>query len=91
MNSNNPSFIMQIMPFLLMILIFYFLLIKPQQKQLKERQKMLSNLKVGDKVLTAGGIIGTISSLNNDQIEVEIAKNVKVTMLKSSVTSVLNN
>jgi preprotein translocase subunit YajC len=74
-----------------MILIFYFLLIKPQQKQLKERQKMLSNLKVGDKVLTAGGIIGTISSLNNDQIEVEIAKNVKVTMLKSSVTSVLNN
>jgi preprotein translocase subunit YajC len=82
---------MQIMPFLLMILIFYFLLIKPQQKQLKERQKMLSNLKVGDKVLTAGGIIGTISSLNNDQIEVEIAKNVKVTMLKSSVTSVLNN
>jgi preprotein translocase subunit YajC len=91
MNSNNPSFIMQIMPFLLMILIFYFLLIKPQQKQLKERQKMLSNLKVGDKVLTAGGIIGTISSLDNDKIEVEIAKNVKVTMLKSSVTSVLNN
>ena len=91
MNSNNPSFIMQIMPFLLMILIFYFLLIKPQQKQLKERQKMLSNLKVGDKVLTAGGIIGTISSLNNDQIEVEIAKNVKVTMLRSSITSVLNN
>jgi len=82
---------MQIMPFLLMILIFYFLLIKPQQKQLKERQKMLSNLKVGDKVLTAGGIIGTISSLNNDQIEVEIAKNVKVTMLRSSITSVLNN
>jgi preprotein translocase subunit YajC len=74
-----------------MILIFYFLLIKPQQKQLKERQKMLSNLKVGDKVLTAGGIIGTISSLDNDKIEVEIAKNVKVTMLKSSVTSVLNN
>jgi preprotein translocase subunit YajC len=74
-----------------MILIFYFLLIRPQQKQLKERQKMLDGLKVGDKILTVGGIIGTISSINDDKIEVEIAKNIKVTMLRSSVTSVLNN
>jgi preprotein translocase subunit YajC len=78
-------------PFLLMILIFYFLLIRPQQKQLKERQKMLDGLKVGDKILTVGGIIGTISSINDDKIEVEIAKNIKVTMLRSAVTSVLNN
>jgi len=91
MNNGNPSFIVQIMPFLLMILVFYFLLIRPQQKQLKERQKMLENLKIGDKVLTAGGIIGVISSLNNDQIEIEIAKNIKITIVRSAVTSVLNN
>jgi preprotein translocase subunit YajC len=78
-------------PFLLMILIFYFLLIRPQQKQLKERQKMLDSLKVGDKILSVGGIIGTISSINDDKIEVEIAKNIKVTMVRSAVTSVLNN
>jgi preprotein translocase subunit YajC len=74
-----------------MILIFYFLLIRPQQKQLKERQKMLDSLKVGDKILSVGGIIGTISSINDDKIEVEIAKNIKVTMVRSAVTSVLNN
>ena len=90
-NASSQSFIVQMIPFLLMILIFYFLLIRPQQKQLKERQKMLDGSKVGDKILTVGGIIGTISSINDDKIEVEIAKNIKVTMLRSAVTSVLNN
>jgi preprotein translocase subunit YajC len=90
-NVSSQSFIVQMIPFLLMILIFYFLLIRPQQKQLKERQKMLDSLKVGDKILSVGGIIGTISSINDDKIEVEIAKNIKVTMVKSAVTSVLNN
>jgi preprotein translocase subunit YajC len=90
-NVSSQSFIVQMIPFLLMILIFYFLLIRPQQKQLKERQKMLDSLKVGDKILSVGGIIGTISSINDDKIEVEIAKNIKVTMVRSAVTSVLNN
>ncbi|HOJ87071.1 MAG: preprotein translocase subunit YajC [Elusimicrobiales bacterium] len=88
MNAAQPSAIMQILPFILMIAIFYFLLIRPQQKQMKERQKMLDSLKVGDKVITVGGIIGTITSIKDNEIELEISKNVKVTALKTAVTSV---
>lgn len=88
MNASQPSAIMQILPFILMIAIFYFLLIRPQQKQMKERQKMLDSLKVGDKVITVGGIIGTITSIKDNEIELEISKNVKVTALKTAVTSV---
>lgn len=79
----------QIFPFILMILIFYFLLIKPQQKQMKEREEMLNALKVGDKVLTVGGIIGIITSINDNEIELEISKNVKVKAVRTSVTSVI--
>lgn len=79
----------QIFPLILMIIIFYLLLIRPQQKQMKERQKMLDGLKVGDKVLTVGGIIGTITSLTENEIELEIAKNVKVKAVRTAVSSLL--
>ncbi len=91
MDANQPSILMQIFPFILMILIFYFLLIRPQQKQLKERQNMLNNLKVGDKVITVGGLIGTITEIKDNEIELELAKNIKVKALKTAVTSLLNN
>jgi len=90
MNISQPSALMQIFPFILMIIIFYFLLIRPQQKQMKERQKMLDELKVGDKVLTAGGIIGTITSIKDQEMEIEIYKNVKVKAVKTAVTSLIN-
>jgi preprotein translocase subunit YajC len=85
----NTSALMQLVPFILMIGVFYFLLIRPQQKQMKERQKMLESLKVGDKVITGAGIIGDITSINQDKIEVEISKNVKVNFLKNSVISIV--
>lgn len=91
MNASQPSAIMQVLPFILMIAIFYFLLIRPQQKQMKERQKMLDGLKIGDRVLTVGGLIGTITSIKDNEIELEISKNVKVTAVKSAVTSITNN
>mgnify|MGYP000856589663 CR=1 FL=1 len=91
MKASQPSIWMQLFPFILMIVIFYFLLIKPQQKQAKLRQKMLNELKVGDKVLTAGGIIGTISSIRDNEIEIEIAKNVKITVVRSAVTTVVTD
>jgi preprotein translocase subunit YajC len=87
--NGNTSALMQLVPFILMIGVFYFLLIRPQQKQMKERQKMLESLKVGDKVITGAGIIGDITSINQDKIEVEISKNVKVNFLKNSVISIV--
>lgn len=83
MNANSP--LMQMVPFILMIVIFYFLLIRPQQKQMKERKIMLDALKNGDKVITSAGMVGVITSINQEKVEVEIAKNVKVTFLKNSI------
>ncbi|GAB4033213.1 MAG: hypothetical protein Fur0012_12600 [Elusimicrobiota bacterium] len=83
MNANSP--IMQMVPFILMIVIFYFLLIRPQQKQMKERKLMLEALKIGDRVITGAGMIGSITAINQEKVEVEIAKNVKVNFLKNSI------
>ncbi|MAD61600.1 MAG: preprotein translocase subunit YajC [Myxococcales bacterium] len=72
-------------PFAIMILIFYFLLIRPQQKQEKERQEMLSRLKKDDQVITSGGLIGTISSVQDKEILIEIADKVKVRVAREDV------
>ncbi|MCX7641433.1 MAG: preprotein translocase subunit YajC [Elusimicrobiales bacterium] len=88
MNGMN-QILANIFPLILMIVIFYFLLIRPQQKQMKERQKMLNELKIGDKVLTVGGIIGIITSVTDNEIELEISKNVKVKAVKSAVSNLL--
>jgi len=86
----NQNALMQFVPLIIIMFIFYFLLIRPQQKQMKERNAMLANLKTGDKVLTNGGIIGLIIGIREDELEVEIAKNVKVTMVRSSVAGLAN-
>jgi len=88
---NPNSALMQLVPFLLMILIFYFLLIRPQQKQMKERNEMLKSLKPGDKILTNAGLIGTIINIKEQEMEVEIAKGVKVNFVKNAVATVLKN
>lgn len=76
-------------PFIVMILIFYLLLIKPQQKQMKERKKMLESVKVGDRVITNSGMYGTISAINGEEMEVKISENVKVKMIKSAVQNIV--
>lgn len=81
----NQNTLMQFVPLIIIMVIFYFLLIKPQQKQMKERNAMLKALKAGDKVLTNGGIIGVITAIREEELEVEIAKGVKVTMVRSAV------
>ncbi|MBU2574545.1 MAG: preprotein translocase subunit YajC [Elusimicrobia bacterium] len=86
----NQNALMQFVPLIIIMFIFYFLLIRPQQKQMKERNAMLANLKTGDKVLTNGGIIGLIIGIREDELEVEIAKSVKVTMVRSSVAGLAN-
>jgi len=79
-------------PLLFMIVIFYFLLIRPQQKKQKIHQNMLSELKKGDRILTSGGIFGLIERIKDDgTLVVKIADNVKVEFAKSSISSVVKN
>jgi preprotein translocase subunit YajC len=73
----------------LIFVIFYFMIIRPQQKRQKERQKMLDALEKGDKILTAGGIYGTVVGIEDKTVLVQIADNVKVKVDRGSVGSVL--
>lgn len=77
--------------FAAIFLIMYFLMIRPQQKRAKEREKMLSELKKGDKVIMSGGIYGTITHIEDKTVVVQIADNVKVKFEKSAVAAVLKN
>jgi len=77
--------LMSFLPLVLMFVIFYFLLIRPQQKKQKEMRELLKNLKRGDKILTGGGIYGRIDSLTDDKVNVEIAPNVVITVMRSYV------
>ena len=75
----------QLMPLFLIFGVFYFLLIRPQQRRVKEHKAMVEGLKRGDKVITSGGITGTVERLiDNDKVEVEIAENVKVEIVKAT-------
>ena len=81
----SSSGIGQFIPLILIFVIFYFFLIRPQQKKVKEHKFMVENLKRGDKVVTAGGIVGRVERIiDNEKIEVEISDNVKVEIIKST-------
>ncbi len=81
----SGSGIAQFIPLILIFVIFYFFLIRPQQKKMKDHKAMVATLKRGDKVITSGGIIGSVERvLENDKIEVMIADNVNVELIKSS-------
>jgi len=87
--AEGPSPFSMLLPILGMLLIFYFLMIRPQQKRQKEVQKMLSAVKKGDRVLTASGLYGTVAGVKDDVLVLQIADNVKVEMVKSAVTGVV--
>ncbi len=77
--------IAQLIPLILIFIIFYFFLIRPQQKKVKEHKIMVENLKRGDKVITSGGIIGEIERIvDNDKVEVLVSENVKVEVVRST-------
>ncbi len=80
---------MQFLPLIAIFAIFYFLLIRPQQKKQKELKKLIDGLQKGDEVLTAGGIIGRIKALDELYVEIEIANNVAIKMQRTSVVNVL--
>ena len=83
----------QFIPLILIFVIFYFFLIRPQQKKVKEHKIMVENLKRGDKVVTSGGIIGTVERIiENDKAEIVISDDVKVEIIKSTgIQGLLNN
>ncbi|HYZ63596.1 MAG TPA: preprotein translocase subunit YajC [Acetobacteraceae bacterium] len=81
----------QFLPLVLIFAVFYFLLIRPQQTRQKELKAMLAGLRRGDRVVTAGGILGTVQRVKegSNEVEVEIAPNVRVTVLRETITTVL--
>ena len=86
MNGQFAQFI----PLILIFIIFYFFLIRPQQKRVKDHRTMVSSLKRGDEVITSGGIIGIVERvMEDDRIEVKLSDNVKVQIIKSTITSLL--
>ena len=89
----SGSGIGQFIPLILIFVIFYFFLIRPQQKKVKEHKLMVENLKRGDKVVTSGGIVGSIERvIDNDKVEVLISDSVKVEIIKSTgIQSLVSN
>ena len=82
--------IAQFIPLILIFVIFYFFLIRPQQKRVKDHKAMVESLKRGDEVITSGGIIGIIDRvMDDDRIEIIISGDVKVQVIKSTITSLL--
>ena len=79
-----------LLPIALIFVVFYFLLIRPQQKKAKAHRELVAALRRGDRVVTAGGIMGTVAKVSNDQeVLVEIAEGVRVRMVRSQITDVL--
>ena len=86
----NGQGIAQFIPLILIFVIFYFFLIRPQQKRVKDHKAMVESLKRGDEIITSGGIIGTIDRvMEDDRIEVIIGENTKVQIIRSTITSLL--
>ena len=80
----------QFIPLILIFIIFYFFLIRPQQKRVKDHKSMVAALKRGDEIITSGGIIGIVDRvMEDDRIEVTIGENTKVQIIRSTITSLL--
>ncbi|WP_039458406.1 preprotein translocase subunit YajC [Candidatus Jidaibacter acanthamoebae] len=90
--TQQPSMLTSFAPLVLIMVVFYFLLIRPQQKKMKEHQGMLNKISKGDKIVTSGGIFGQVVKVeeNSNYLVVEIAENVKVKIKRESVSEVIN-
>ena len=87
--ASPMEMVQQFFPFIIVIGIFYFLLIRPQQQKAKQLKAQLSDLRRGDNVITAGGIIGTVARVvNDDEVTVEIAEGVRVRVVRSTITGI---
>ena len=87
--AQQPSMLASFIPLILIFLIFYFLLIRPQQKKQKEHKVLLDSIQRGDEILSSGGILGKVIRVDNDKLTVEIAKGVNVIIIRSTVADVI--
>jgi preprotein translocase subunit YajC len=89
--AGGGEAMIQFLPLILIFVVFYFLLIRPQQKRAKDHQETLKAIRRGDRIVTAGGIIGTVIKVGSpdEEVQVEIAENVRVRVVRSTVSSVL--
>jgi len=86
---GTQDILIQIAPFGIILVIMYFLILRPQQRRQKSHQDMVANVRRGDTIVTAGGLIGNVSKVNDEtEVEVEIAQNVKVRVLRGMISDV---
>jgi preprotein translocase subunit YajC len=88
--SGPMALVTSLFPFLLIFVVFYFLIIRPQKKRQQDHEKLLENLKKGDRVLTQGGMFGTVVGVQKDRVILKVAENVKIEYQKSAIVAVLD-
>jgi preprotein translocase subunit YajC len=88
--GGTAGLLMGILPWLLIFVIFYMLMIRPQQRRVKEHQAAIAAVKKGDDVITGGGIRGRVTKVGDEEVEVEVAQGVKVRVVKSTISAVVN-
>ena len=88
--GGGSDFLVQLFPLVLIFIVFYFLLIRPQQSKMKAQREMLAGVKRGDRVVTGGGIIGLVTKVISDnELQVELAEGVRVRVLKQTITDII--
>ena len=88
--SGTTAFFFNVFPLVLVFVIFWFLMIRPQQKRMREHQAQIAAVKKGDRVVTGGGLIGKVTKVTDNEVEVELAQGVRVTAVKSTLTQVVD-
>lgn len=86
--AGGPDVFISILPFVLIFVIMYFLIIRPQRQQMKKRGEMLAAVRRGDTVITGGGLVGKVTKANDDDLEIDLGNGVKVTALRSTIADV---
>ncbi len=84
--AQQPGMFEALFPFVVIFIVFYFLLIRPQQRRAKEHKNMTENLQKGDEIVTAGGLLGKITSVGDEFVSVELADGIEVNLQRASVT-----
>ena len=89
-SGGGGDFFVSLIPIFLMLVIFYFLVLRPQQQRIKAHQEMVANIKRGDNVVTSGGIVGKVTRVKEDdaEIEVEIAENTRIKVIRATIAEV---
>ncbi len=90
-SSGTAQMLVGILPWLFIFVIFYVLMIRPQQRRAKQHQAAIAAVKKGDEIVTAGGIRGRVTKVSDDEAEVEIAQGVKIRLVKSTISQVLTS